>query len=209
MTESANFKVFLSITLLLFNFIRLFILKHIAFSEEPLLIYKTKFDIRQYCLITSTHPLEIWMYQDCFFMFCSQMYSLRSFHESVHITTHAVQRRYKNCCNRHPGLPETNFCDLNKYKSYLKDTGKEDFWDNVIYPGMKKIVIGIMISSQDFLIKSENRFGFYCCDFILDNEFRPWLLEINKTHFYPSIETTICNRVVSDIIKGKYINNVY
>lgn len=161
-----------------------------------MLLNEKKFDIRQYCLITSTHPLKIWMYQECLFKLCSQKYSLRNLHESVHITTQAVQRRYNNS-DRHPGL-----CDLNTYKNYLKDTGKDEFWEDVIYPGMKKIVIGIILSSQDFMIKSKNRFGLFCCDFILDHDFRPWLIEINKTHSYSPFETTICHRVLSDIIKG-------
>ncbi|XP_026332622.1 tubulin glycylase 3A-like [Hyposmocoma kahamanoa] len=170
------------------------------YIEAPLLVYERKFDIRQYFLITNTHPLKIWMYQDCVIKFCSQKYSLKNLHESIHITTQAVQRRYKNS-DPHPGLPKNNFCYSNKYRNYLKDTGKGKFWDDVIYPGMKKIIIGIMLSSQEFLMEKNNRFGLYCGDFILDNDFRPWLIEINKTHFYSSNETEICHRVISDIIK--------
>ncbi|XP_023947466.2 tubulin glycylase 3A-like [Bicyclus anynana] len=174
------------------------------YIEEPLLIYETKFDIRQYYLVTSTYPLIIWMYKDCYLKFSSQKYSLKNYHESIHLTNNAVQRKYANCEGRHTDLPHNNMWDLNKYKSYLNKLGKDDVWDTIIYPGMKRSIISIMLSSQDSLSVSKNRFELYGCDFILDKEYKPWLIEINSCpdlNHTTQVTAQICPAVQSDIIK--------
>ncbi|XP_053625430.1 tubulin glycylase 3A-like isoform X2 [Plodia interpunctella] len=174
------------------------------YIEEPLLIHDTKFDIRQYYLVTSTYPLIIWCYKECYLKFSSQKYSLKNYHESIHLTNNAVQRKYKNCLGRHKDLPQQNMWDLDTYKEYLIKIGQDQSWDNIIYPGMKKSIIGIMLSCQDSLSVSKNRFEMYGCDFILDKGYRPWLIEINSCpdlNHTTSVTAKICPAAISDIIK--------
>lgn len=190
-----------------FKFVNLcFLSQHFCyFSEKPLLIYNTKFDIRQYYLITSTYPLVIWMYTDCYLKFSSKKYTLNNLHKAVHLTNHAVQKHFRNSSKRHPKLPKNNMWSLHTYKCYLIKIGKQKVWDDVVYPTMRRIITGIMLSSQDSLVTSKNRFGLFGCDFILDNNYTPWLIEINnRPDMGPTTDVTanICPKVIADIIKG-------
>lgn len=150
------------------------------------------------------------MYRDCYLRFSSQKYNLKNFHESIHQTSNAVQRKYKKNCDRRYELPTCNMWNLRAYKNYLQKNSKGSVWNKIIYPGMKQAIVGIMLNSQSFLPFpygfSKRRFGLYGCDFTLDKEYRPWLTEIKSCpDLNPTNEVTsnFCKRLIRDVFKGK------
>lgn len=68
--------------------------------------------------------------------FSSQIFTLDNFHESLHLTNHAVQCKYTNVNQRDKNLPEENMWDCHTFKNYLKKIGHQDKWDKVIIPGI-------------------------------------------------------------------------
>lgn len=173
-----------------------------------MLIHETKFVIRQYYLVSSLSPLVIWMYKECYLKFSSQKYSLGAFHESVHFTNYAVQKKYQNSYNQHSEIPKYHMWNLNTYKKYLVNTGHAMFWDNLVYPSMKDTIIKTMLNSQDpsFCDPPTKCFGLYGCDFILDKDYTPWLIEINSCSnpkYTTEVTAEFYPKIVQDVLRGK------
>ncbi|XP_045511626.1 tubulin glycylase 3A-like isoform X2 [Colias croceus] len=174
------------------------------YIENPLVIYETKFDIRQWFLITNCQPLTIWVYKDSYLRFSSQIFSLSNYHESVHLTNNAIQTKYKNTGERNKALPDENMWDCHTFKAYLRQIGKYEMWDTKIYPGIKQCLIGAMLACQESMDKRQNSFELYGADFMLTEDFTPWLIEINSSpDLAPTTSVTarLCPQCLEDVVK--------
>lgn len=178
------------------------------YIEKPLLIFKTKFDIRQFFLVTlDDKSLTIWMYKDCYLKFSSQEFSLTNFERSIHLTNYAVQKNYKNG-ERSERLPTENMWSLSEFQNYLKEIGvNEDVWLKRIYEGMKKNVVASILSSLESIELTNNCFELYGCDFMITEDFDVFLIEINSCpDMSPSTSVTrkICGETFEDLVKGDF-----
>ncbi|XP_074031075.1 tubulin glycylase 3A isoform X2 [Leptinotarsa decemlineata] len=173
------------------------------YVERPLLIYNTKFDIRQWFLISSCVPLTIWIYRQCYLRFSSQTYNLRKLHESIHLTNNSVQSRYKKA-STDIILPSYNMWDSSQFKNYLSNVGYPQAFDDIIYPGMKESITAAVLMHQESFDQRRNTFELFGADFIVTEDFKPWLLEINSNpalHASTPITARMCPLVLEDVIR--------
>lgn len=136
--------------------------------------------------------------------FSSQTYNLRKLHESIHLTNNSVQSKYKNN-SRDDGIPSYNMWDTNQFKLYLSNIGYSQVFNKIIYPGMKECITGAVLLNQCNLDHRKNSFELYGADFMLTEDFQPWLIEINsKPALSPTTPVTakMCPKVLEDVVKG-------
>ena len=173
------------------------------YIERPLLVHRTKFDIRQWFLVTDWNPLTVWVYKESYLRFCSQEYSYDTMHESVHLSNVAIQQFYFNG-KRSSKLPEDNFWTSSQLKEHLVEVGAGEAWDEIIYPGMKAAIVNTLRSTQDITENRKSGFELYGADFMLSEDYSPWLLEINSCpgmapHSVDKVK--LCATVIDDTIK--------
>ncbi|CAF1150656.1 unnamed protein product [Rotaria sordida] len=175
------------------------------YIERPLLIHNTKFDIRQWFLVTDWNPLTIWMFKDCYLRFCTEHFSLSTRQQNVHLCNYSIQKHYKNNSNRHIDLPVENMWTNSEFiEKYLKPNKLDDKWDSYIYPAMKDAIICSMLVAQDTIEPRKNSFELFGADFMLGEDLQPWLIEINCSPTMArctAVTTEMCDGVLEDTCK--------
>ena len=150
------------------------------YIEAPLLYNNRKFDIRIWVLFTfisRNYNLEIYVFKEGHLKACSEPFNLNSEDLYVHLTNYSVQKHNANFSKIEIGN-EISFKlfqdDLNK-----KNTGKNFKRD--IYPKILKIIAITANSCKNKIniLNRNNCFEIFGYDFILDENYEPFLLEVN------------------------------
>lgn len=149
-----------------------------------------------------TENVNIWMYKDCYLRFSSQEFTLDSFYNSIHLTNNSIQKHCKNG-KRSVNLPTHNMWSLSDFKAFLHQNGHGNQWPS-IYEGMKKCAVAIVQAS---LVETEiyqNSFEIYGCDFMLNEKYEPYLIEVNSSPDMSAstvVTRRICPMALEDLLK--------
>lgn len=151
------------------------------YIEEPLLIFRRKFDIRCYAMITSINGvIQGYFYLDGYLRTASKEFTCKeTSNPLIHLTNDAIQKH----SSEYGKFENGNKLAYRDFQKYLDSSypDKKISFNSTILPNIKEIVQDTMKAS--FLKIDKNRrmhcieiFGY---DFMIDRNFRPWLIEVN------------------------------
>ncbi|MES1909717.1 MAG: hypothetical protein MHM6MM_002417 [Cercozoa sp. M6MM] len=155
------------------------------YIDKPYTLGGKKFDLRLYALVTSYRPLQLWMYLDGFCRFSGTKYSSASdtlSNDAMHLTNVAVQKRSGEQFNSRHGQKWR----LENLELYLNQSLGAPVWQHV-WQQIQVIVATSIYSVQSSMINDRHCFELYGYDILLDQDLRPWLLEVNSS---PSLSST-------------------
>ncbi|XP_068110604.1 tubulin polyglutamylase TTLL5 isoform X2 [Hyperolius riggenbachi] len=159
------------------------------YISNPLLIDGFKFDVRLYVVITSYDPLVIYLYEEGLTRFATVRYDRAGKNiknQFMHLTNYSVNKKsgdYVSCDD--PEVEDYgNKWSMSAMLRYLKQEGKDTagLMSQVEDLIIKTIIAGelpIATACKSFLPHRSNCFELYGFDVLIDDNLKPWLLEVN------------------------------
>ena len=160
------------------------------YMENPLLIANRKFDMRQWVLVTDWNPLTIYFFDEAYCRFSSEEYTTDEAalnNAFVHLVNQSVSK-----CNQDKKsevvVPENGevingyMWSCAQFQKYLKHISEEvDIWSEKLQPRMKEIAKVTLSCAVDMIEHRKNSWELYGFDFMVDDEFNAWLIEVNSS----------------------------
>ena len=161
------------------------------YIEKPLLYRGRKFDIRIWVLLT--HKGEVLMFKEGHLKACSESYSLDNNNQFCHITNYSLQKHSEN-------FSKYEYANEISYKQFiecLNKSGKDETVFKQIINRMKELIEISMncVGNRLRTHKKSLSFQIFGYDFIIDQNYKPWILEIN---YNPGLQ--ISSKVIENIV---------
>ena len=146
------------------------------YLDNPLLYKKRKFDIRCFALLDSN--FNLYYCKEGHLKGSSELYNVENTNKFIHITNYSFQKKSSSFAKYEYG----NEISYDSFKQFLEEEGFPSDKFNKVIEDMKFLIkISFKSVSQKIYKTSEVLcFELFGYDFIIDNEFKPWILEINN-----------------------------
>lgn len=178
------------------------------YMERPLLVSGRKFDIRCYVLVTHSQRkgLQGYFYQEAYVRTSSKKYSLSKLADrETHLTNDAVQKHSKT----YGKFEEGNKLDFEEWQSCIRadyPEAPEGVVANKIFPEIKRLSkLTIQAAAETLSVSDvQKSFELYGYDYMVDEEFNPFLIEVNTNpclEFACPLLTTLITGLIENTIR--------
>lgn len=167
------------------------------YIENPLLIYKRKFDIRHWVVVTSMDPLTIWSFQDYYIRL-----SLTDYDEQdnqnifAHLTNNSVAKKNKELYSQ---IYANSMLTRDQFIEYCQLQG--GFQENKFHGQMHEIMVNAVESGRFNMLPRKKSFSVFGFDLMVDTDFNLWLIEVNSS---PSMDTNtnVTEKIVPEFFES-------
>ncbi|XP_009699022.1 PREDICTED: inactive polyglycylase TTLL10, partial [Cariama cristata] len=166
------------------------------YIHQPLLLEGKKFDVRSYLLIACTAPYVLFFAQGYVKLTCVN-YDAASDDLTVHLTNQYMQK--KN--SLYSQLKDETVWRMEHFNSYVNEKFRKthglpkDWVFTVFTTRMQQIILQCFLAAKHKLDHKLGYFDLIGCDFLIDENFKVWLLEMNAN---PALHTNC--KVLRDVI---------
>ncbi|XP_072553536.1 uncharacterized protein ttll10 [Salminus brasiliensis] len=166
------------------------------YIQNPLLLKGKKFDVRSYLLIACTTPYVVFFRHGYVRLTCD-LYDLNSYNLTAHLTNQYMQKKNP----LYSVLKEETVWSMERFNDYVNEKFMEtkglprDWVLGVFAKRMQQIMTQCFLAVKAKLQCKLGYFDLIGCDFLIDEDFKVWLLEMNCN---PALHTNC--EVLKDVI---------
>lgn len=151
------------------------------YVERPLLFKGRKFDIRIWAFGTSKN--DFFFYKHGYLRTSSSEYDTQATDNYIHLTNNCLQKYGENYGVHEKG----NTLSFSEFQEYLNSEFpqyKVNFWTHIL-PRIKDLMIDSFISGKKTMHRGKRNkvFELFGFDFLIDEDFRVWLIEVNTNPY--------------------------
>lgn len=185
------------------------------YINNPHLINGLKYDLRVYVVLTSFDPLRVYCYSEGLVRFATEKFSLskkKIKKRFIHLTNFSVNKKaikyQKNVDCLLDG--EGNKWSFAAYRKKLQEIGIDA---SKVFDDIYDLIVKVCVSTESYMSNGNgvirlaehrnNCFELFGFDILIDNNLKPWLIEVNVSPSLSSsspLDAKIKTSLISDIL---------
>ena len=147
------------------------------YITNPMLIAGYKFDLRIYVLVTSFHPLNIYVYQEGIVRFSTEKFDLTSIDNLfAHLTNTSINKLGPSYTSDKERIGPGCKWSLTTLRNYFH---QQNIDDEVLWQRIHNIITWTMLAQAPTVPKVDCCYELFGFDVLIDTNLKPWLLEVN------------------------------
>jgi tubulin polyglutamylase TTLL5 len=180
------------------------------YISNPLLVNGLKFDLRIYVVVTSIDPLKIYVLNEGIARFATEKYTADKNLENkfCHLTNYSVNKK-NECFVQNKRAEQDNVGNKWSISALMVELECKGIDTNLLWSRIYDIIIKSILSVESKFFNScqrmqckSNCFELFGYDILIDEDLKPWLMEINLT---PSLAV---ESPIDMVIKSHLIANM-